>query len=63
MTRGYLLSAKKVFFSVDPHNDFFLTTPQKDDIVLTEHNWIGPKADAWCCPDCQQILVQYGKQG
>lgn len=57
MTKGYLQSARKIFFTEKRHK--FMFEPYKEDLEITEHNWTAPTAEAWRCSFCGKIIVEY----
>jgi hypothetical protein len=57
MEQGYVQSARKVFFTTEPHK--LLLVPEGDDLLLTTHNWTCPTCDAWHCSSCQKIILSY----
>ena len=57
MIEGYVQSARKVFFSENLAD--FLGDVYGDEIVLTDHNFWGPRCLAYNCPDCKKIIIEY----
>lgn len=59
MISGYVQSARKVFFTTNPHKIYF--NPEEDEVVLTEKNWTAPTIPAYSCSKCKCVIIDYSK--
>lgn len=60
MVSGYIQARGEVYFTQQPHRWSFAAAG--DDVVLTHHNWTRPTCDAWHCPVCKMVIIDYRKK-
>ena len=59
MIKGYVQSAREIFFTEYPHRVLF--SPKNDEVSLSEKNNTAPTCPAWHCPMCRKVIIEYGK--
>lgn len=58
MEKGYVQSNKEVYYTTNP-TKFPLAIPKAEDINLTKRIFAPVTIEAWNCPVCKKILIDY----
>ena len=63
MELGFVQSAKEIFYTEHPRKWFFLVSPRLapkgEDIKLTTNSVSPATCDAWHCPKCRTVTIEY----
>jgi hypothetical protein len=57
MTRGFVQSARTIFFTEHPHKVLF--APKRDETTLSTKNNTSPTCTAYHCPRCRKVIIDY----
>lgn len=62
MTSGVVQSARQIFFTTKAHKNWFRPdAADKDEVLLSTHNWTRPTCTAYRCAACRKVVIDYAE--
>ncbi|MBE6037010.1 MAG: hypothetical protein E7223_05300 [Clostridiales bacterium] len=61
MTKGWVQSARKVLFTTTKKEGTFIIG-NRNDVVLTANNFVGPSCAAYLCDTCKKVIIDYAEK-
>lgn len=59
MEKGYVQSSKEVYYTTNPTKFPFLAFAKVEDLNLTKGLFAPVTIEAWNCPVCKKLLIEY----